>query len=70
VGIASARQKELVDRAVAATTEALRRADSGLPLDLVAPELREAVDALGEITGEVTSEQILHNMFGRFCVGK
>jgi tRNA modification GTPase len=70
VGIASARQKELVDRAVAAVTEALKRADSGLPLDLVAPELREAVDALGEITGEVTSEQILHNMFGRFCVGK
>jgi len=70
VGIASARQKDLVDRALAAVTEALRRADDGLPLDLVAPEMREAVDALGEITGEVTSEQILHNMFGRFCVGK
>ena len=70
VGIASARQKALVDRSLAAVTEALKRADTGLPLDLVAPELREAVDALGEITGEVTSEQILHNMFGRFCVGK
>lgn len=70
VGIASARQKELVDRAAAAVDEALRRADAGLPLDLVAPELREAVDALGEITGEVTTEDLLETMFGRFCVGK
>lgn len=70
VGIATARQKDLVDRAVAAIEEALRRADAGLALDLVAPELREAVDALGEITGAVSSEDILETMFGRFCVGK
>ena len=60
----------LVDRAAAAVDEALRRADAGLPLDLVAPELREAVDALGEITGEVTTGDLLETMFGRFCVGK
>ena len=70
VGIASARQKVLVDRALAAVEEALRRADAGLALDLIAPELREAVDALGEITGEVSAEDVLENMFGRFCVGK
>lgn len=70
VGIATARQKELIDRAADAVSEALRRADAGLPLDLVAPELREAVDALGEITGEVTTSDLLETMFGRFCVGK
>lgn len=70
VGIASERQKALVDRALAAVDEALARADAGLALDLVAPELREAVDALGEITGEVSTEDLLENMFGRFCVGK
>ena len=69
-GIASARQKDLVDKALAATEEALRRADAGLALDLVAPELREAVDFLGEISGEVSTADILENMFGRFCVGK
>jgi tRNA modification GTPase len=70
VGIASERQKALVDRAVEALREALRLADSHAPLDLIAPELREAVEALGEITGEVSTAEILETMFSRFCVGK
>uniref|UniRef100_A0A7C3IHR5 tRNA modification GTPase MnmE n=1 Tax=Gracilinema caldarium TaxID=215591 RepID=A0A7C3IHR5_9SPIR len=70
VGIASERQKALVDRAVEALREALGLADSHAPLDLIAPELREAVEALGEITGEVSTAEILETMFSRFCVGK
>jgi tRNA modification GTPase len=70
VGIASERQKALIDRAVAAAGEALSLADAARPLDLIARELREAVDALGEITGEVSTADILETMFGRFCVGK
>jgi tRNA modification GTPase len=70
VGIASERQKALVDRAVAALREALQLADSHAPLDLIAPELRDAVEALGEITGEVSTAEILETMFSRFCVGK
>ena len=50
--------------------EALRRADAAEPLDLIAPMLREAVNALGEITGEVSTADILETMFSRFCVGK
>lgn len=70
VGVASERQKALIDRALAAVVEALALADSHRPLDLVARELREAVDALGEITGEVSTADILETMFGRFCIGK
>jgi len=70
VGIASDRQKALIDRALAAVSAALDLADRRQPLDLVAPELRDAVDALGEITGEVSTADILETMFGRFCVGK
>ncbi len=70
MGIASDRQKALIDRALAAVSAALDLADQRRPLDLVAPELRDAVDALGEITGEVSTADILETMFGRFCVGK
>jgi tRNA modification GTPase len=69
-GIASARQKDLIDAAMAATAEALDLADRGTTLDLIAPLLREGVEALGEITGEVSTADILETMFSRFCVGK
>jgi tRNA modification GTPase len=37
---------------------------------MVAPELRDALDHLGEITGEVTNADILQQIFSDFCVGK
>ncbi|MDR1095885.1 MAG: tRNA modification GTPase [Spirochaetaceae bacterium] len=68
------RQRALVDRAITAIKEAVVLADSssGEPpaLDLAAPALKTAVDALGEITGEVTNDAILTTMFTKFCVGK
>ncbi|MDR1230351.1 MAG: tRNA modification GTPase [Spirochaetaceae bacterium] len=68
------RQRALVGRAIAAIKEAAALADpsSGEPsaLDLAASALKNAVDALGEITGEVTNDAILTTMFTRFCVGK
>lgn len=39
-------------------------------LDLLAEELRLAHDALGEITGQFTSDDLLGEIFGRFCIGK
>ncbi|MDR1932962.1 MAG: 50S ribosome-binding GTPase, partial [Spirochaetales bacterium] len=69
-GIAALRQKELIDAALAGTEEALALAAKAEPLDLIAPLLREAVNSLGEITGEVSSADILETMFSRFCVGK
>jgi len=64
------RQKNLVEAAIAALEEALRLAEREEPLDLISPMLREAVNSLGEITGEVSTADILEEMFGKFCVGK
>jgi tRNA modification GTPase len=70
IGPGSGRQKDLICAALASVEEALALADRGGALDLVAPLLREGVNCLGEITGEVTTAEILETMFSRFCVGK
>ena len=55
-------------------SESLGRVISGLedqiPEDLVAIDIRQAIHYLGEITGEITSDEILGNIFRNFCIGK
>jgi tRNA modification GTPase len=70
VGIASARQKDLIDSAVDCLSSALALSENREPLDVIAPLVRNAVDALGEITGQVSTADILETMFSKFCVGK
>lgn len=41
-----------------------------IPSDLLAQDIRECISYLGEILGEVTSDEILHNIFSKFCIGK
>ncbi|HPM92862.1 MAG TPA: tRNA uridine-5-carboxymethylaminomethyl(34) synthesis GTPase MnmE [Bacteroidales bacterium] len=43
---------------------------AGLPGDLISVDLRMALYHLGEITGQITTDDILGNIFGRFCIGK
>jgi tRNA modification GTPase len=70
VGPGTLRQKELIDSSLSSVEEALALSAKGEPLDIIAPLFRSAIDALGEITGEVYSAGILEAMFSRFCVGK
>jgi tRNA modification GTPase len=44
--------------------------DNGLTGDLLASDLREALNALGEVTGQVSSEDLLDYVFSKFCIGK
>jgi tRNA modification GTPase len=74
-GPGTLRQKELIDTALASVEEALALTSQDdlhelVPLDVIAPLFRSAVNALGEITGEVSSADIFDAMFSRFCVGK
>ena len=55
-------------------SESLRRVRSGLdaslPEDLIAIDIRHAIHYLGEITGQITTDEILSNIFKNFCIGK
>ena len=49
---------------------AIRACEMGQPLDLIGIDVKEAWDALGEITGETATETIIEEIFSKFCVGK
>jgi tRNA modification GTPase len=68
--IDSVRQRDLVARALSALARLREDRARGVSADLLAVDLAEALDALGEITGEVTTAEILERMFADFCVGK
>ena len=70
VVIDSMRQRDLLQRAATALDKTRSAAEEQAPLDAAAMELRDALDAMGEITGEVSSADILNNIFSNFCVGK
>ncbi|MCK4992812.1 MAG: GTP-binding protein, partial [Bacteroidales bacterium] len=60
--------------ALKSASEGLSRASEGLtsalPTDLLAQDIREVLHYLGEITGEVTTDEVLGNIFKNFCIGK
>jgi tRNA modification GTPase len=60
--------------ALSKVSESLSRVENGLdnhiPEDLIAIDLRHAIHYLGEITGEITTDELLGNIFRNFCIGK
>jgi tRNA modification GTPase len=68
--IDSLRQKNLLERAVVALDDVATGLAAGMPVDAISVDLQEALHALGEIIGEVTSEDVLDAVFSGFCVGK
>ncbi|MGH8229253.1 MAG: GTPase, partial [Steroidobacteraceae bacterium] len=71
-GVISARRRHLeaLDRARAYVGRAAAELAARRAGELVAEELRQAQRALGEITGEVTSDDLLGRIFASFCIGK
>lgn len=66
----SLRHFEALTRA-ALSIESIEKAFAdGIPSDLIAIDIRQALYHLGSITGEVTTDELLGNIFGKFCIGK
>ncbi|HXH17621.1 MAG TPA: tRNA uridine-5-carboxymethylaminomethyl(34) synthesis GTPase MnmE [Chitinophagales bacterium] len=68
--VTNARHHEALLRSRQALEDVLKGIESGISGELLALDIRRALDALGEITGEVTSESVLNSIFSRFCIGK
>ena len=69
-GLGSARQRDSVAEALENVKHALISADDNYTLDAVVQDLEEALDCLGEVTGDVTPDDVLGSIFANFCVGK
>jgi tRNA modification GTPase len=68
--VSNPRHKALLTQAIGHVRNAIEAQEAGLSPDLVSIDVREAVDALGEITGETATEDLLNTIFSRFCIGK
>jgi tRNA modification GTPase len=66
----NARHQSCLRRARTALADAKRSLDSGESAEFGALELREALEAVGEIVGRVETEELLGAIFARFCIGK
>lgn len=68
--ISNARHYEALCRAQTALERVSEGLQAALSGELLALDLHDALDALGEITGEVSSQEVLNTIFERFCIGK
>lgn len=70
VRIGSARHRAFLEKAADSLKSAIDLIEEGGPMDMAAVDLATAMEALGEITGEISSEDVLDKLFSSFCVGK
>ncbi len=68
--VTNARHYEALRGVQASLNDIQAGLDSGIPIDLVALDIRRCLHFLGEITGEVTHEEQLDWIFSKFCIGK
>ncbi|HBF87132.1 MAG TPA: tRNA uridine-5-carboxymethylaminomethyl(34) synthesis GTPase MnmE [Bacteroidales bacterium] len=68
--VSNARHYEALVKTKEAMTEVQRSLNENISGDLLAMDIRQAIHYLGEITGQITTDEILGNIFSRFCIGK
>ena len=68
--VSNQRHYEALSQANEALDSALSAMQNGLPSDLLSEDIRQVIYLLGTITGEITSDDILKNIFSHFCIGK
>ncbi|MBI4645152.1 MAG: tRNA uridine-5-carboxymethylaminomethyl(34) synthesis GTPase MnmE [Bacteroidia bacterium] len=68
--VANIRHYEALIRSKRALDRVSAGLETNLPTDLITQDIREALHFLGEITGEIVTDEILGNIFSKFCIGK
>ena len=70
VMISNVRHYEAIKRAHEAILRVQNGLQDGLSGELLSLDLQDCLAALGEVTGQITNEEVLHNIFSKFCIGK
>ena len=70
VVISNARHYEALKKALEAITNIREGIDNDLSGDLLSVHINDAIHCLGEISGEITNDELLGNIFSKFCIGK
>ncbi len=68
--LSSARQISLVKKSLEIINSAILGLSNGIPVDLITVDLRNSYDVLGEIIGETNKDDLLDELFSKFCLGK
>lgn len=70
VVVTNLRHKTAIQNAHASLTNAMKALSENQPIEIIALELRDSLEKLGEIVGAITTEDILERIFNEFCIGK
>jgi len=70
VVVNNVRHYEALQKAKKAITRVIDGLESGISGDFLSQDIRECMHFLGEITGQISNDEILGNIFGKFCIGK
>ena len=68
--ITNVRQKNALTEALESLKKVIRSIDDGMPEDFYSIDLMDAYESLGSITGESVGEDLINEIFGKFCMGK
>ena len=68
--ITNIRHKNQIDKALTSVNEAIESSESGMPIDIVSIPIKQILSDLSAITGEDVSEDIINEIFSKFCLGK
>ena len=68
--ITNLRHKNLISKALESCKQAMDALINGMPLDIIAVFLKEILENMGEITGEIVTDDIISEIFSKFCLGK
>ena len=70
VVITNIRHKNLIDKAIESTKKAKETMQQQMPIDIIAIFIKDILEDLGNITGEIVTEDIIDEIFAKFCLGK
>lgn len=68
--ITNIRHKESIKNSIKNINEAIKTLEDNMPIDIISIKIKDALESLGEITGENVSENIINEIFSKFCLGK